>query len=284
MANHPQICSPPIYRPSSYAQITAPVAVMRAEPREGSEVVSQAIFSEDIRVIDKTYGWAKIETVVDGYVGWIKKGEYSLKKKDSIPPKTIIVQRPVAHVFHVKDTVFGPIIALPFESRLEVNPKADHDGRWIGVLLPSKKQGFIQRGDITETIDLMSVEEVCEFSRNFLGTPYVWGGRSSFGYDCSGFVQMLYRRMGLSLPRDAKDQYQWKGFTHIPLEKVQKGSLVFFGPSAEQIRHVGFCLSSNEFIHATVSENQPYIRISKLSDAAWCGTADWPFRGFTAIV
>lgn len=283
---NPHICSPPIYRSSTPARITAPYAVMRADPSEDSPVVSQAIFSEDVRVIDKTYGWVKIETIVDGYVGWIRKGEYALRKKNS--PKsdapTVMVSRPVAHVYHVKDTIYGPIMALPYESRLEVSPNPeDHNDRWIGVILPSKKLAYIQRGEVSETNELLSVDEVCKFSRNFLGIPYVWGGRSSFGYDCSGFVQMLYRRMGLFLPRDAQDQYHWKDFVDTPLEKVQPGNLVFFGPDSDHIRHVGFCLGNGEFIHATVRENQPYVRISKLSDPIWIGTDEWPFRRFTAI-
>jgi Cell wall-associated hydrolases (invasion-associated proteins) len=70
-----------------------------------------------------------------------------------------------------------------------------------------------------------------ELSKRFLELPYTWGGRSSFGYDCSGFVQMLYRQMGIFIPRDAIDQMHWEKFTPIPIEEAQLGDLYFLGPS-----------------------------------------------------
>lgn len=282
--SHTHICSPPFFCRTEHAHITVPVAVMRADPHAKSEVVSQALFSEPIRVIDKTIGWAKIETVVDGYVGWIKKGEYLAKKQGDKTGAEVIVARPAAHIYHVKDTIYGPLLTLPFESRLEVNPLSkEHDDRWLAVLLPGKKKGFIQRGDVTEKIKRMTRDEVCRFSFQFLGLPYTWGGRSSFGYDCSGFVQMLYRQMGMQLPRDAQEQCEWKDFVEVSPEKVQPGNLVFFGTDASHIRHVGFCLGNNEFIHATVAENKPFIHVSKLTDPKWSGSGEWPYRRFRGL-
>lgn len=288
--SNPHICSPPFYCRAKYACVAVPVAVMRADPSDKSEVVSQAIFSEAIRIIDKTVGWAKVETVVDGYVGWMKRGDYHVQKEMACDPKKssgVMVSRPAAHIYHTKDTIYGPLMTVPFESRLEVSLLAEnHDDRWIEIVLPNKKKGYIQRGDVIETPKSrtpLGIEEMCLFSRSFLGLPYTWGGRSSFGYDCSGFTQMLYRQMGISLPRDAVDQCHWKGFTPVSPDKVRPGNLVFFGTGEDHIRHVGLCLGNNEFIHATVAENQPYIHISSLSDPKWSGSGEWPFRRFTSL-
>jgi hypothetical protein len=269
---------------STRARITDPVAVMRQSPDVKSEVVSQALFSEEIRILETSEEWTKIETVVDNYVGWLRGRAYRHIKEptaETIERPIVTVSRLAAHLYGVKDTIYGPIMTLPYESRLEVNVQSkEHDARWLAVILPDESSAFIQRGDVAENKSPMTLDEVCRLSHCFLGLPYTWGGRSSFGYDCSGFVQMLYRQMGISLPRDAKIQRDWEGFSEVTLDKIQPGNLVFFGPDADRIRHVGFCLGGDEFIHSTVAENMPYIRISRLSELRWNGSGDWPYRSF----
>ena len=119
---------------------------------------------------------------------------------------------------------------------------------------------------------------MCSLSLNFLNLPYTWGGRSSFGYDCSGFVQMLYRQMGLYIPRDTKDQISWEKFKSIPIEDLSTGDLIFFGIDKDKIRHVGLYLGDQKFIHSTVAENAPYIHISSLRDADWNGPGRFAYR------
>ena len=121
----------------------------------------------------------------DGYLGWVEAGSFIQRTEYS---KDVEVSRLRAHVYGKADTEFGPILTLPFGSHLE---KIDSDARWHRVRLPDERVAFIQIGDVAEEpFDLVS------FSQKFLGLPYTWGGRSSFGYDCSGFVQMLYARLG----------------------------------------------------------------------------------------
>lgn len=246
--------------------IVAPVATMRETADERSQVVSQALFSEQARLLDSTGGWDRIETVVDGYSGWVKKGSYVPFQPSH---SYVRVSRLAAHVYAVKDTIYGPLLTLPFESHLELASSSQEDPRWLAIVLPAGQRAFVQRGDVTGEQKLLSLEETCCLSHQFLGLPYTWGGRSSFGYDCSGFVQMLYRQMGLHLPRDSKDQCRWERFVDVPVEKASPGNLVFFGSSSDRITHVGFCLGQGKFIHATVSENMPYIRVSSLQDPHW---------------
>ena len=125
-----------------------------------------------------------------------------------------------------------------------------------------------------------SFTEMCAFSQNFLGLPYTWGGRSSFGYDCSGFVQMLYRQMGIFLPRDSKDQCHWSGFREILEGEIDSGDLIFFGSGINKITHVGMYLEKGKFIHATVAENMPYIRTSSIESVEWRndGKGRFPFQ------
>ncbi len=249
-------------------RIAVPVAAMRELATDDSQVVSQALFSEQAYLLDKVRGWVKIETAVDGYRGWVRKEScIPFKPSDRTSVKVV---RPAVHLYSVKDTVYGPILTLPFESQLELpSDVAQEDPRWLEVVLPTGRHAFVQRGDVSTDHRLLSLEETCRLSHQFLGLPYTWGGRSSFGYDCSGYVQMLYRQMGHRLPRDSKDQCRWHNFVDVPIEKTTPGNLIFFGANQDKITHVGFCLGNDQFIHATVSENMPYLRVSSLQDPHW---------------
>lgn len=262
--------------------VMAPVVNMREFPSESAEIVSQAYFSEEVNVIEENSSWIKIETAVDHYQGWVKAGEICDRKEKypaSSSRKVAKVNRCMAHLYHVPDTIYGPILTLPFESLLEVMDQDDDiQGRWIKVTLVDQREGFIQRGDVTLNISYISRDQLPSFSLRFQGLPYTWGGRSSFGYDCSGFVQMLYRQMGVYLPRDSKDQAKWEGFKAISIEDLSPGDLIFFGLDEGKIRHVGMYLGADQFIHATVAENAPYIHISCLSSPDWNGSGKWSYR------
>lgn len=267
---------------SNHYYIIGPVADMRAEPSCHSEVVSQALFSEEVEVVDTFEDWSKIVTKVDGYSGWVSK-HFLTKRTTPFPDRQqgqiVVVDRLAAHLYRVPDTIYGPLCTLPFESRLELRePPSSPDSRWLKVALPDGTEGFIQRGDVSFSQRSYSFHDICTFSQRFLGLPYTWGGRSSFGYDCSGFVQMLYRLMGYALPRDAKDQILWKSFSEVPLKDLKPGDLIFFGYSPDKIRHVGLHFENGRFIHAVASaENAPYIRYSHINDPAWNGSGLYPY-------
>lgn len=269
---------------SPFYYINVPVAEMREKSQQDSEVVSQAFFSEAVNALENEGDWIKIETLVDKYQGWIKKAALCQRQKPYPPLSSPFsasskVNRCAAHVYHLQDTTYGPIFTLPFESQLECSEYIqDSNSRWIKISLPDGRTGYIQRGDVTFDCRLLNREEMCNLSLSFLGLPYTWGGRSSFGYDCSGFVQMLYRQRGVYLPRDSKEQILCEEFTPISVENLLPGDLIFFGLSEDKIRHVGMSLGDNQFIHSTVQENAPYIRISKLSDPEWNGSGTYSYR------
>lgn len=270
---------------SEFHYVIAPALEMRQKPSDLSEVVSQGIFSEEVCILEESGGWLHIQTKVDGYSGWVKKeGVYTRSTPFASPSqKKMKISRPAAHLYTQPDTAYGPVLTLPFESLLEViDPDtAVQDGnssRWLSVYLPDQRKLYVQRGDLAPDRGPMDSDEICRLSHAFLGLPYTWGGRSSFGYDCSGFVQMLYRQMGIFLPRDSKDQYLCSQLIKCPVEDLRAGDLIFFGFSQEQIRHVGLALGVGRFIHTSaVTENKPYLRISDIEDPAWGGSGYYPF-------
>ncbi len=262
-----------------FRYIIKPAVSMRREPSVFSEVVSEALFSEEIAVLDSIDGWLKIATSVDHYEGWIADGSVCERSTPFLSDgKEIVVDRCAAHLYREPDTIYGPILTLPFESRLQLCRELD-DGRWIEVAFPNGLRGFIQRGDVAFDWRPIDLQSLIILSHKFLGLPYTWGGRSSFGYDCSGYVQMLFRRMGIYLPRDAEDQYVWEGLSGlVPLNQLEPGDLLFFGFSEDKIKHVGFHLKEGSFIHTAAStENAPYVRVSHVRDKAWSGAGFYPY-------
>lgn len=257
---------------------------MRQAPNPLSEVVSQGIFSEQAYLLEQAGSWVKIETVVDRYQGWIKSEELYSRNNNFFEDSNYSfahVTSNAAHLYHLQDTIYGPLLTLPFESRLKVIESYESNSRWLKVAFHDDRECYIQRGDVSlEAIKINTFSEICAFSQKFLGLPYTWGGRSSFGYDCSGFVQMLYRQMGIYLPRDSKEQCHCKEFIDVPIEQMQTGDLIFFGLNINQIRHVGMYIGNGSFINATVLENMPYIHVSQVEGREWMadGKGKYPFR------
>ena len=161
-----------------------------------------------------------------------------------------------------------PVLTVPFESRLEVVAEPTGQERWLEVRLPDDRGGWVQAGDIAFDAKPMSIPEMNEFSKRFLGLPYTWGGTSSFGYDCSGFAQMLCRRRGILMPRDAQPQADWSGATPVERQDLKPGDLLYFGGSAKKITHTGVYLGDGKFIDATTWQT-PMVRIDDLNDDHW---------------
>lgn len=266
---------------TSFFYITEPVVNMREEASTSSPLVSQAYYSEAVGVLEEDSDWLKIQTKVDQSTGWIQKKQVP-HQTQAVFLANAQVNRLAAHLYGEKDTEKGPILTLPYDARLKVVDASDD--RWIKVTTVDGLNAYIQRGDIELQPHLLTRQEMCRLSLKFLDLPYHWGGRSSIGgFDCSGYVQMLYRQMGIYIPRDSKEQIRWEGFKPIALDDLSPGDLIFFGLSENQIRHVGMYLENGLFIHATVAENRPYIRISKLSSPEWNGERRFKYVAARAL-
>ena len=267
---------------SLFYYVNSPVTNMREHPQHESEIVSQVYFSEEVHILESVADWIKIKNVADSYQGWIQNNSICSKLNLLSSDISIIIAKVIrcaAHLYGVQDTIYGPIVTLPFDSNLQIlEPLSlESNSRWIKTLLIDGREAYIQRGDVTFSQALLNKDQMCALSLQFLGLPYTWGGRSSFGYDCSGFVQMLYRQMGVYLPRDTKDQIHFEGFDAVALGSLLPGDLIFFGLTEDKIRHVGMNVGGDKFIHATVAENRPYIRFSHLSDAEWNGSSRFAY-------
>jgi gamma-D-glutamyl-L-lysine dipeptidyl-peptidase len=254
---------------SAAGVVTRPVANMYSKPALETGVVSQAIHGANITIVERKAGWARVRTA-DDYAGWMPAASFREYRDGENPyaaSGAAFVESLFANVYREPDaTRREPLLTLPFEAAVEV-ARSD-DARWLRARLADGRQAWIQRGDVTFDRPRMSPGALTEFSRRFLGLPYLWGGTSTFGYDCSGFTQMLCRRRGVLLPRDAQPQAAWSGMIPVARGDVEPGDLLYFGSSPDKITHTGMYIGNGEFINAT-THDRPVVQMSKLDDAYW---------------
>ena len=250
------------------AVVLQPVANMYSRPSTDADVVSQAIYGANVGLLEQKDGWAHIRTA-DDYTGWTPLTALLPGKPYATSGRTGEVQSLFAHIYREASvTRHAPVITVPFESKLEIVSDAKDDARWYQVRLADDRSGFVQAGDVSLAPKTMTIPEMLEFSKRFLGLPYTWGGTSSYGYDCSGFSQMLGRRRGISMPRDAQPQADWSGVVPVERVNLQPGDLLYFGSSDKKITHTGIYLGEGKFINATTHVT-PMVRIDDLNEPYW---------------
>jgi cell wall-associated NlpC family hydrolase len=261
------------------AVVISSVEYMHSRPTSSSEVASQAILGTNVKLLkkDRNEGkevWYQIETP-DTYQGWVLASSLRLLKPDEKPyasaGKVFVVSSLLANIYGESDnTKHKPVKVAPISAVLEV--VGDKDARWLEINLPGNTRAWIQHveGDIRDapwSWPRISVENTVALSKRFIGLPYLWGGTSPLGLDCSGFVQLVYKMSGLPLLRDAGMQYTQTDLAAVPPGEEAAGDLVFFGKSKDKITHEGMMIDAEEFINA--SGPGAMVRISRLKDDNW---------------
>ena len=263
--------SPPI--PADDWVVVVPVANMYSAPTEDSDVVSQALYGSTVIVLEDKPGWARIQTP-DHYAGWLPLDQ-ARRLSGSDPHyassgKILQVSGLSANLYREPDvTAHRPVLTVPYETRLEFlsEGKGDSAG-WFQVRLADGRAAWIDHDDVIVDPRPLSIDESIELGKRFLGITYTWGGRSSFGFDCSGFTQMLVRSRGINMPRDADQQAAWDGVAAIDRRHLRPGDLLFFGSAANHITHTGMFIGHGNFIHDT-TYGHPGVKISRLKDQPW---------------
>jgi hypothetical protein len=253
------------------AVVARPVVNMYRNATDASDVVSQALYGTGVLMRQSSQGWFQILTA-DGYTGWVAAADLKMLDGATYAPKgnAVRVAALSANVYREPDvTAHAPLLELPWEARLEPAPvPAKISERWLEVRLVDGQMGWVQRGDISDDFLPISIGEMLQLSHRFIGTTYTWGGVSSFGFDCSGFTQMLERQRGFEMPRDADVQASWNGVIAVERKNLEPGDLLFFGSSPAKITHTGMYLGNGEFIHDTTHDH-PGVQISRLDDMPW---------------
>jgi cell wall-associated NlpC family hydrolase len=237
------------------ALITVGVADLRAEPADGSELVDQAHLTEMVTVLGESSDWRYVQGP-DHYFGWIRADEIF-----EVPGSNnqFIVAVLLADVHDRESRASAVIERLPAGTRPPQMYRAvGLDGasarpEWAEVPLRGDRtrgprSGFLAVADTTRDGEVASryptPDDYLKTAESFIGVPYLWGGTTALGLDCSGLVQQVYRLNGVALPRDA-DQQAMLGRR---VEEARAGDLMFFG--AESVTHVALATSATEFINA----------------------------------
>jgi hypothetical protein len=208
-----------------------------------SEMVSELLFGEGFIIDDRYQHWLKVRTLFDNHNGWIDSRQVMLLENE--PPASnvftgahdAIIERSTDYVrFRV-----GMGCSLPnyTEGKLEMNNITFH------------YSGLVQQG-------VRSVEGIIGTAELFINTPYLWGGKSSFGIDCSGLVQTVFRMNGITLPRNASHQAATGAAVNF-ISEAKPADLFFFDNENGEITHVGIYLGNNRIIHSS-----GFVRVSSV--------------------
>lgn len=250
--------------------VNRPVINLYAKASTDSSVVSQALYGSGVLSLEKQGAWIHLRTG-DDYTGWVAAADLVALHGDYAPAgRALRVTEISANLYREASvTTHAPVLNLPWESRLELLPgMVDEVGRWLHVRLIDGHTAYIEQGNVSADATPLPIEQTIQLARRFLGVTYTWGGVSSYGYDCSGFTQMLVRQRGVIMPRDADVQMNWSGVLPVERKDLQPGDLLFFGASVDKITHTGMYLGNGEFIHDTTNAH-PMVQISKLDETPW---------------
>lgn len=217
---------------------------MRSEKSERSEMVSQVLFGELFEMLEVTDKWVYIRLVHDGYQGWIDRkmcmavtDEYAVKYQAETP----ILATEVFNIV-MKEGDYGNKLVVSGS----VFPFFDADAK--KMLIGTDTYTLVSK---MKDVGIDSLRDlIIGYALMYYNTPYLWGGRSSYGIDCSGLAQVVYRMAGVDLPRDASQQVvAGQDFSFV--EEALPGDLAFFGDETSAITHVGIIWEQNRIIHAS---------------------------------
>lgn len=246
-----------------YGLIAVSVSNHRTEPKHSAEMATQSLMGTVVKVLKKKGGWYLVQTP-DDYLGWVDDEAVDECTAENIDtwlsatryiitvPYTILRSLPDNKSLPVSDLVMGNI--LRFESM---------DGDYIKLSTPDGRTGFLGVGEAAEFSSwaenrMLTENTIVSTSEEFMGIPYLWGGTSPKGVDCSGFTKSVYFMNGLITPRDASQQVHEGELidTKNGFSGLKPGDLLFFGEKGtdstrERVTHVGIYIGEDEFIHSS---------------------------------
>lgn len=210
------------------------ISPVRAENKDSSEMVTQLLFGETVHVHETTGSWCKITVYSDNYEGWVDVKQIGLLTQKE-GTRWMDARIPETQLMRQIQTPWGK--------------------QWLsrGAYVPAEDSGSFKIGDDSfsffDKAASSAYRSPAELAAEYLNTPYLWGGKSPFGIDCSGLTQIVFRFFDINLPRDAYQQAEHG--MEITFEEAETGDLAFFSNDQGKIIHVGIVLEDQKIIHAS---------------------------------
>lgn len=211
---------------------------VRIEPQDTSEMVTQLLFGEHFKILESRKKWSKIRIAFDNYEGWVDNNQFENIEEETfnqLQQSKLTLAADFIDFITQENESFATIPIgsnLPFfnKATLTINSKKYHyEGHTLSGTLPKSS--------------------IVEMAFKYLNSPYLWGGKTPFGIDCSGLTQMVYKLCGYRLNRDASQQAK-QGDVLSFIEESEPGDLAFFDNNEGLITHVGIIMKDNYIIHA----------------------------------
>jgi len=226
------------YTEGTPGEVIVPVADIRPRPDADCSIDTQALLGEALTVFDISSGWAWVQLAADGYVGYVREEA----TREGASEATHVVSVPRSFVYPGADLRFPHLQTLSMGSRVRIVGEAETRGTPYALL----EDGSAIIDTHLRRVDETAAEDAVAVAARFIDTPYLWGGRTGFGIDCSGLVQLALAMTGQVAPRDSDQQAAGLGSVIEPeSDGLQRGDLVFWKG------HVGFLEDPDTLLHAS---------------------------------
>lgn len=243
----------------TFALVKNSVANLRSEPRHSAQLVTQALMGTPMKIYHRQGNWYLVRTI-ENYIAWVDSGGIELLDKRELgqwqQTDRLIYQATSGEAYEtaelhtvLTDLVFGNIVQL------------EETGNTVHIRLPDGRSAYANGDDFTsldEWVETagMSVEKTLDIAQDLMGRPYLWGGTSVYGMDCSGYTKTIFLKQGIVIPRDASQQVKAGQKLELDdnLSNLVKGDLIFFGDKradgSNRITHVAVYMGDGRIIHA----------------------------------
>ncbi|MHB0961919.1 MAG: C40 family peptidase [Gemmatimonadaceae bacterium] len=267
----------PALAETPFGIVKVSVGNVRSNPAHSAELATQVMMGMVVKILKQQGGWYYIQGS-DQYLGWLEGAAMHLTRQAGAEawqnaPKVIMTE------------YFGVVRAQPSNASLPVSDAVPGvlfksnggRGKWVSVETPDGRKGYVERSLVADhakwkATRSLTAETVEQTAKRFIGVPYLWGGTSPKGMDCSGFTKTVFRLNGMELNRDANQQAQMgvEVSADSGMRRFTKGDLLFFGSKAtaerpERITHVAIYLQDRQFIHTPGGSG---VRIDSFDPAA----------------
>lgn len=225
---------------TEYGACNLSIVPIRAEASDKSEILSQLLFGDCFEILELTDKWVNIRTCFDNYEGWIDSKQFTQINScllQSDEPALMLGLRPYHEVTKLSTgeklfLVAGSSVPKPLNSKF-----------FLGT-----EEYQLHSDSIVSAADFDL--SVIEYAKFYLHAPYLWGGKSLFGIDCSGLTQVVFKLLGKKLKRDAWQQAEQGEVVNF-LQEARAGDLAFFDNAEGRVTHVGIMLNEQHIIHAS---------------------------------